>query len=144
MSESSLKKKKDRDHQNMVKKVTSDKILKKKSNGQNIPKKLTSTEALKQKYKGRDLKNRQRVNELITEVNSLTSQLERWSEDNTILQQHNIDLMETVKTINTVIRGFMFNKCPDCKTAWKMSLIKKMMKNLIIDCPGCDLWVQVK
>lgn len=150
MSEA-LKKKKDRDsarvqkhHQDMVKEITSDKNLKKKSKDQIVPKKLTSTEALKKKYKERDLKNRQKVNKLVTEVNSLTSQLERWSEDNSTLQQHNLDLMETVKTINTVIRGLMFNKCSNCKTVWKMSLIKKMMKNLIIDCPGCDLWVQVK
>lgn len=150
MSEA-LKKKKERDkaralklHEDMVEQITSNKTLKKKSKDQNIPKNLTSTESLKKKYKDRDLKNRQKVNKLVTEVNSLTSRLERWSEDNSVLQQHNLDLMETVKTINTVIRGLMFNKCPDCKTVWKMSLIKKMMKNLTIDCPGCDLWVQVK
>lgn len=104
---------------------------------------LTTEEALKTKYKERDLKNRQKVNELTTEVNGLNEKLERWAEDNSILKQHNLDLMETVKTMNLVIRGIMFQKC-DCGTKWKMSLIKQMMKNLTIDCPGCDLLVQVK
>ncbi len=106
--------------------------------------KTTTEAALKKKYKERDLENRQQINKLITEVNGLNEQLERWSEDNRLLQQDNIDLMESVKTINTVIRGLMFQKCPDCETIWKMNLIKKMMKNLTIDCPGCDLLVQVK
>ena len=102
-----------------------------------MPDKMTSTEES-------DLKNQQKVNELNTEINSLTLKLERWAEDNRNLQTHNIELMESVKTIHTVIRGLMFNQCPDCKTTWKMSLIKKMMKNLTIDCPGCSLLVQVK
>lgn len=109
-----------------------------------MPDNVTSTEALKKKFKVRDLKNRQKVNELTTEINSLTLKLERWAEDNKNLQADNIDLMDSVKTISTVIRGLMFNECPDCKTPWKMSLIKKMMKNLTIDCPGCSLLVQVK
>ena len=105
---------------------------------------LTAKEALKKKYKARDLKQRQEINQLNTEVNSLNEQLERWAEDNQVLKQHNLDLMETVKTINLVIRGLMFQKCDDCGEKWKMSLIKQMMKNLTIDCPGCDLLVQVK
>ncbi len=144
MSEESSNKKKKSEHQNIIKKITSNKSLKKKSKGQNIPKKLTSIEALKKKYKELDLKNRQKINELTTDINSLTLKLERWAEDNNNLQKDNIELMDSVKTISTVIRGLMFNICPDCKTIWKMSIIKKMMKNLTIDCPGCDLLVQVK
>ena len=106
--------------------------------------KLTPEESLKKKYKERDLKNRQKINQLNTELNSLNEQLQRWAEDNQVLKQHNLDLMETVKTMNLVIRGLMFRKCDDCGTKWKMSLIKNMMKNLIIDCPGCELRVQVK
>ena len=87
---------------------------------------------------------RKKINDLTTEINSLGEQLERWSDDNKILKEHNLDLMETVKTINQVIRGIMFQKCGDCGTVWKMSFIKKMMKNLTVDCPGCDLYIQVK
>lgn len=98
---------------------------------------------LKKKNKDQSLKYRNKINDLMTEINSLTEQLERWADDNKILKRHNLDLMETVKTINPVIRGIMFQKCPDCETEWDMDLIQKMMKNLIIDCPDCDLYIQV-
>lgn len=106
--------------------------------------KLSTEASLKKKYKSRDFKKRQEINQLNTELNSLKEQLQQWSEDNSILKQHNLDLIETVKTMNLVIRGFMFQKCDDCGEKWKMSLIKSMMKNLTIDCPGCSLYVQIK
>lgn len=99
---------------------------------------------LKKKNKDQSLNYRKKINDLTTEVNSLTEQLERWADDNKTLKQHNLDLIETVKTINVVIRGIMFQKCDDCGTEWEMSLIEKMMKNLTVDCPGCDLYIQVK
>jgi len=99
---------------------------------------------LKKKNKEQSLKYRKKINDLTTEVNSLTEQLERWGLDNKNLRDDNLDLIETIKTINPVIRGIMFQKCADCETEWDMDLIQKMMKNLIIDCPGCDLYIQVK
>jgi len=106
--------------------------------------KITIEQALKAKNKQLDLNYRKKINKLRIENEDLNNRLVRWQEDNRDLQTHNLELMDTVKTINTLLRGIMFGKCDECGITWKMSDIKKMMKNKIVDCPNCDLVVQVK
>lgn len=105
---------------------------------------ITTEQALKAKNKRLDLKYRKEINKLEAENKELSEKLLRWQEDNRQLQQDNIELMNTVKTINVLLRGIMFGRCDKCGTEWKRGDIKKMMKTQVVDCPGCDLAVQVK